>query len=394
MSPTAATTTRKSATKGIPRVLVVDDEPDVAEMLRDIVGRKIKCRILSAADIDEAKKILAKEPVELLVTDVNLPGGDGMSLLNEARKKSDSTKAIVITGKPTVNGAINAIRAGAVDFLPKPFNADQVVDRIEKALEGQKVAAKTEKRLDRLRDAVRRLNISRRMVTKKVDLLCNDLVSAYGELSRQFDDVRHQESFRKLLKEAADLEQLLCHAMDWLLRNAGYCNVAVWLASEDEGYQLGAYMKYTIAGEPALTDSMKNGIVPIAVKDGFVQYNAQQAEQNLTPAELEHMRDQTVMAVNCTYLGESLAVLVLFRDDRSPFTEEDASMVKSISGIFATSLAGMVRRSDEGADGEEDYDTGSMLDEDVDREDEKPNKPKRKKDNDADWWKRGEAPPF
>jgi hypothetical protein len=54
----------------------------------------------------------------------------------------------------------------------------------------------------------------------------------------------------------------------------------------------------------------------------------------------------------------------------------------------------MVRRSDDGTDAEEDYDTGSMLDEDVEREEEKPNKPKRKKENDADWWKRGEAPPF
>ncbi len=64
-------------------------------------------------------------------------------------------------------------------------------------------------------------------------MLCNDLVTAYGELSRQFDGVRNQESFRKTCDGAKDLEQLLCHAMDWLLRQVGYSNVAVWLADEE-----------------------------------------------------------------------------------------------------------------------------------------------------------------
>ena len=385
MAPTAIANKKRSS-KGIPRVLVVDDEPDLVQMLRDIVGRKIDCKFLSAADIDEAKKIIAKEPVELLVTDLHLPGGDGMSLLPELRAKLPSANAIVITGRPTMNGAITALRAGAADFLPKPFSAEQICERIGNALQRQQVAAKTEKRLDRLRDAVRRLNVSRRMVTKKVDLLCNDLVSAYGELSKQFDDVRHQESFRKLLNEAKDLEQMLCHAMDWILRKAGYCNVAVWLASEDEGYQLGAYMKYTIAGEEQFTNAMRTGIVPMVMKDGFISMNAKQAEQNLTPAELDFMRNQTVMGVNCTYLGESLAALVLFRDDRSPFTEEDGAMIKAISGIFATCLATIVRGGDEGSEDNE----GGLLDDDVDSD-----KPKRReKNNDADWWKRGEAPPF
>jgi hypothetical protein len=45
--------------------------------------------------------------------------------------------------------------------------------------------------------------------------------------------------------------------MDWLLRQMGYCNVAIWLTGDDGEYQLGAYMKYTIAGEPHFTEAMK-----------------------------------------------------------------------------------------------------------------------------------------
>src|SRR5205823_5756816 len=169
--------------------------------------------------------------------------------------------AIVITGQPTMDGAIDAIRQGAVDFLPKPFSADALLTRVNKALAVQAAGAKVQRRLDRLRDAVKRLNEARRLVSKKVDLLCNDLIGAYGELSKQLDVVRTQEGFRKLMADAKDLEQMLCHAMDWLLRQLGYSNVAIWLAGEDAEYQLGAYMKYTIPGEPALTEALKDGLL-------------------------------------------------------------------------------------------------------------------------------------
>jgi hypothetical protein len=196
--------------------------------------------------------------------------------------------------------------------------------------------------------------------------------------------VRTQEAFRKVTAEAGDLEQLLCHAMDWMLRQLGYSNVAIWLAGEDSDFQLGAYMKYTIPGEPDLTEALRKGIVPIVNKEAFVHYSADEARDRLTPAELKFLKNNTVLGVNCTYLGEVLATIVLFRDASTPFSEEDAAALKLISPVFATSLASNVK----GADLEEDED-GALLDE---MEDDQPRE-KRKK-NDADWWKRGEDPPF
>jgi response regulator of citrate/malate metabolism len=379
-------TANKPQAQALPRVLVVEDEPALVELVRDIVGPQIECQLLFAGDIHQAKSIIANQAVDLLVTDLHLPDGDGMTLLSSLREKIPAAGAIVITGKPSVSAAVTALRAGAADFLPKPFSVSHLVERVNKALERQKLAAKTEKRLDRLRDAVRRLNLSRRMVSKKVDLLCNDLVSAYGDLAKRFDAVRHQEAFRKLLAEAKDLEQMLCHAMDWLLRHSGYCNVAVWLASESDGFQLGAYMKYTIPGEPALTDAMRNGIVPMTVRENLVHLAARQADQKLTSAELDQLGGQTILATNCAYLGESLAVVVMFRDDKSPFTEEDVEMLRAISSTFATALAAIVH----GNDGALDDEGGNLLEE----EDGDGKGPKGKNPDNADWWKRGEPPPF
>jgi hypothetical protein len=296
-------------------------------------------------------------------------------------------QAIVITGQASVDGAIEAMREGASDFVPKPFGSTELFDRVKQALARGAAAVKAEKRMSKLRDAVKRLNDARRTVSKKVDLLCNDLISAYGELSKQFDLVRVQEGYKHCLNEARDLEQLLCHTMDWTLRQLGYANIAVWLAGDDDEFQLGAYMKYTMPGDAKLTDSMRAGLVKLAVKDGDVHLSGEDLLKKLTSRELEFFKDQDVLAVNCSYLAESLAVVVMFRDAKAGFSDEDAATLKAVCPLFATALAGIVRGNEGSADEEDDG--GSLLDE---NNQDKPQK--RKKDDAADWWKRGEEPPF
>jgi FixJ family two-component response regulator len=387
----APTVTAANAAKTRPRVLIVDDEPHLQEVLRDVIGGKINCRVFIANDLQEAKQIIESEEIELLVADVHLPDGDGMSLLPQLRKKQPNAGAIVITGHPSVASTISALRAGVIDFLPKPFNSEDLLDRVGRALQRQRIEAKNEKRLTRLRDAVRRLNISRHTVTKKVDLLCNDLITAYGDLSRQMEDLRNQEGFRKLMHEAKDLEQLLCHAMDWILKRAGYCNVAIWLAADDTDFQLGAYMKYTIAGEQELTDAMKKSLLPMINREGFLHLSPEELAHHLTPG-LSPMAGQSLVGINCTYLGETLATLVLFRDGKSPFTDEDAAMIKAVCPLFATALAGCVRQNDDDEDGE--LEEEFREDGTTESEDDQPKRKRKDPRNDADWWKRGEAPPF
>jgi FixJ family two-component response regulator len=401
-----------------PRVLVVDDEPAMIDLVTDVVGRATNCRLLCARDLREARQIIEEQEIDLMLADVKLPDGSGMTLLPALQQIQPNAAAVVITGSPSIDGAIDAIRAGVVDFLPKPFTAEHLIDRVNKALKDQAIAVRNNKRLSRLKVAVKRLNTIRRTISKKVDLLCNDLVSAYGELSKQVDQVRVQEGFRKTLAAAHDLEQLLCHAMDWMLRHVGYCNVAVWLASEEHDFELGAYMKYTIPGDKQLTDAMKGGILPLTQRESLVLLEGETIREQLTAAEFEYLHNQSVLAVNCTYLGESLAAIVLFRDARAPFTDNDVAAIQSIAPIFAVALADVVRHADHQWDDSPFYDDTQsdqqnrplddrpLDDRPLDDRDDnqkpknknnknnKNNKKDRDRTSDADWWKRGEAPPF
>ena len=377
-----AGTQKKSKPSLPPRILIVDDEPGVVEAIGLVIKSNIKCRLLTASNIAEAKNVLATKTIQLLVADLNLPDGNGMSLVSSLQRHQPHASAVVITGAPSVGGAISAMREGALDFVPKPFTNDQLIERLKKALSRQATLVKQEQRIDRLKSAVRRLSEARRVISRKVDLLCNDLISAYGELSKQLDDVRTQEGFRKYISESKDLEQLLCHAMDWLLRQLGYCNVAVWLASEQGDFQLGAYMKYTIPGDAAVTDALRRVIVPPVQREGVLHITSNDLRTQFTPPEFEVLKDQDMLAVNCTYLGESLAAVTFFRDVRSPFSADDEALVKSISPIFAVNLASVVRESEDGPH-EDSNNDGNTYD------GKKPRKP-----DPADWWKNGGEAPY
>jgi len=389
----AVMTETKSRSATLPRVLIVDDEPDLRELISDLLPRHLQCQVSTASSIAEARAVIAAGPIEVLVADLNLPDGDGLSLLTALHDRQPSSTGIIMTGQPSVGGAINALRGGAVDFIPKPFTAEQIIDRIRNAVDLQAEFARRERRLDRLHDAVGRLNRSRKMISKKVDLLCNDLIGAYDELSKQMEVVRYEEGFRKHIAKADDLEQFLCHAMDWMLRQIGYANVAVYLSSDDGAFQLGAYMKYTIVGDPAITDVIKRVIVPMASKAGIIRIDAKDLADRMTPAELARFKGQDIIAANCTYLGESLASLVFFRDSRSPFTDDDAPLLKQIAPIFAVELASIVREADDEADEAEGQTPFDKADFDGDTK-EPEDKPRKRKTDPADWWKRGETPPF
>jgi two-component system, NtrC family, response regulator HydG len=148
----------KSFRSAPPRVLVVDDEANLIELIGDALERNVNCHLATATSIAQATEILEHEPIDLLIVDLHLPDGNGVSLMASLRKKYPLANTIVITGAPSIDGAVTALRQGAVDFLAKPFNADQFLHCVRSALHRQALLVKHENRIDRLRDAVRRLN--------------------------------------------------------------------------------------------------------------------------------------------------------------------------------------------------------------------------------------------
>jgi len=116
------------------QVLVVDDELNIREGSQRILSR-IGFDVLKAATGLEALNILEKQTIPIILLDLKMPGMDGMEVLKRIRQLDETIQVIVITGFATVEMAIEAMKEGAYDFIPKPFEPEQLRIVVKRAAE-------------------------------------------------------------------------------------------------------------------------------------------------------------------------------------------------------------------------------------------------------------------
>jgi len=124
------------------RIIVVDDERDIREGVERILKR-MGYVVLKAGRGEEALEILEKETVDLAILDLKMPGMDGMELHQRIREIDEKIIVIIITGYATIETAIDAMKQGVYDFIPKPFEPEHlriVVRRAHEKLELMKEA--------------------------------------------------------------------------------------------------------------------------------------------------------------------------------------------------------------------------------------------------------------
>lgn len=114
-------------------ILIVDDDFDMLEVLQ----RNLKAanyHVYKASSVHEALDILKFSRVELLITDLQMPGLNGMELVKYTNEHFPEMPKLVITGFPSIDGALEAVRSGAVEYLTKPFTRQELLDSVAKAL--------------------------------------------------------------------------------------------------------------------------------------------------------------------------------------------------------------------------------------------------------------------
>jgi two-component system response regulator AtoC len=116
------------------QILVVDDEEAVRRGIGQVLSRR-DLSVATAASAGEAQEILARRPFAIILLDIKLPDIDGIEFLKLLRQDFPETEIIMITGYPTIQGAVECIKLGALDYLVKPFRIDELETVVEKARE-------------------------------------------------------------------------------------------------------------------------------------------------------------------------------------------------------------------------------------------------------------------
>src|SRR5437763_12222339 len=115
------------------RVLIADDEPEIRNVLYDLLSPAYDCSAVGSAE--EALALLRERGYDLVISDIMMGGMSGLEMIPRVLERSPDTVVIMISGVQTVESAIHALRAGAFDYVMKPFDLQHVEAAVSRALE-------------------------------------------------------------------------------------------------------------------------------------------------------------------------------------------------------------------------------------------------------------------
>ena len=119
--------------------MIVDDEPDMLNMLQLVVKKQCGCNVILAQSGQVALQDLAEYNPDVVVTDINMPDMDGLTLLKKIRQFDETISVIIMTAYGTIEMAVEALKDGAYDFLEKPFDKHHIVCSILHCFERTKL---------------------------------------------------------------------------------------------------------------------------------------------------------------------------------------------------------------------------------------------------------------
>ncbi|HEY3305525.1 MAG TPA: sigma-54 dependent transcriptional regulator [Candidatus Binatia bacterium] len=124
-------------------ILVVDDDPDVREVLKDRL-ESLDYRVLTASGGKDGLDLLEKQSPQIALLDIEMPDMSGLEVLKEIRARAMDVTVVMITAYGTIERAVQAMKEGAYDFIPKPFDPEHIALIVQKALERERLRREVE----------------------------------------------------------------------------------------------------------------------------------------------------------------------------------------------------------------------------------------------------------
>lgn len=119
-------------------ILVVDDAPNAVDILQRNLESRGYC-VFTASNVVDALKILQSAPIALVITDYKMPKISGLDLVRHIRENFPETETIMVTGYASVKGAVEAVKMGAEEYLPKPFTDEELFNAVDRVLNKQEL---------------------------------------------------------------------------------------------------------------------------------------------------------------------------------------------------------------------------------------------------------------
>jgi DNA-binding NtrC family response regulator len=134
-------------------ILAVDDEPDMLTLIKMIIEGYSEHQVTTTNNPMEVDELLTKNRFDLLITDLKMPGIDGIELLERAKKYDREVLILMVTAFGSLESAEEAVAKGAFDYISKPFRKEQLLLAVDKAMRWRKMALQIKELQGKLEEA-------------------------------------------------------------------------------------------------------------------------------------------------------------------------------------------------------------------------------------------------
>ncbi len=131
------------------KILAIDDEPHMLKLLERIITEKTSYTIKTTHNSLEVQHILEQEQFDLIITDLKMPGMDGLDILQYVKEHNRTEEVIIITAFGSLDSASKALSLGVFDYITKPFKKEQIIHTIDRVMKWQRAKQSAEE-LERL----------------------------------------------------------------------------------------------------------------------------------------------------------------------------------------------------------------------------------------------------
>jgi DNA-binding NtrC family response regulator len=171
------------------KILLVERDPRLLELLVDLLVRRFSSSITCVSSAVDALDVEMLEPHSLAIVDMQDDCAEGLALAARLQELRDAP-IILLADQPSTDVVLTALRIGTADFLPKPFDVEQLAASVERALQLGREYRQFRQRYHRMRALLRRVLRERRVLNDRVELICKDLVGAHRRLVQRFVNER------------------------------------------------------------------------------------------------------------------------------------------------------------------------------------------------------------
>ncbi|MDQ7782497.1 MAG: response regulator [Desulfomonilaceae bacterium] len=278
-------------------ILVIDDEQIVHESVRRILEEE-GYRVDGALRVDQALDMLAKESYDLVLTDLMMPDRSGMEAVEAVARDQPDCGVVMFTGFATVDTAVESMKLGALDYLPKPFTPEELVQVTEKALE-KTVKARRDREIEKTYADAEKALTSSLDLKEILNLICTSVV--------------------RLLKEKG-ASILLYKKTEGTMEAASSCGLS------DEYLEKGL-----LDSEKSIPELLEIGVASVIHKDDFdskLQY----------PAEARKEGISSILSVPLKVEDTVLGALRIYRSEERSLSDEEMDLLSKFAEQGAQAL--------------------------------------------------------